>query len=156
MARETNLNPIFDSLCSVHCDKIWIPERYFHCMKFQPANQTLVSHWLDPFPILNIKFTILKSVGVILINLIKRLAISLIKIKTWLISSTHLKGTVVSVWRASMYMAVATLLSPPLCLWGSSSFKILFFMEQQKRIEGRWNVFSVKIKFPNNTRNCPS
>ena len=34
--------------------------------------------------------------------------------QTWFISSTHLNGTVVRACRASIYIAVATLLSPPL------------------------------------------
>ena len=42
---------------------------------------------------------------------------------TWLISSTHLKGTWVICCMAIIYRAVETDLSPPLCLKGSSLWR---------------------------------
>ena len=59
----------------------------------------------------------------------------------WLISSTQRKGTVVNCWRASMYNAVATLLSPP--DYGSSClvslpkyFVILYLVVGSQPLQG--------------------
>ena len=50
----------------------------------------------------------------------------------WLISSTQRKGTVVNCWRASMYKAVATLLSPPdygsSCLVSLTKYFVILYL----------------------------
>ena len=73
---------------------------------------------------------------------------------TWLISSTHLKGTWVMCCMAIIYRAVETDLSPPLCLKGSSlwrsylsrNFTIISKPVGRKKISDEfWTTFDLSL-----------